>query len=170
MGSEISVLRLGHRPFRDKRVSTHVALVARAFGASKVYYSGTHDSEFETSIGKIVNSWGGPFEIEHVAKWRKFIQDFKGETIHLTMYGLPYAEEIPKLSKTKPKLIIVGGAKVPMEVYHMVEHNLAVTSQPHSEIAALAVFLEHAAEKPEFKNARQQIVPKAVGKEVMKNG
>ncbi|TLZ95287.1 MAG: tRNA (cytidine(56)-2'-O)-methyltransferase, partial [Methanobacteriota archaeon] len=29
----ITVLRLGHRPARDKRVTTHVALTARAFGA-----------------------------------------------------------------------------------------------------------------------------------------
>ncbi|MCC6052717.1 MAG: tRNA (cytidine(56)-2'-O)-methyltransferase, partial [Desulfurococcaceae archaeon] len=31
---KIYVLRYGHRPERDKRVTTHVALVARAFGAS----------------------------------------------------------------------------------------------------------------------------------------
>ncbi|MGC9107424.1 MAG: tRNA (cytidine(56)-2'-O)-methyltransferase, partial [Infirmifilum sp.] len=29
---EVVVLRLYHRPDRDKRVTTHVALVARAFG------------------------------------------------------------------------------------------------------------------------------------------
>ena len=28
----ITVLRIGHRPARDKRVTTHVALAARAFG------------------------------------------------------------------------------------------------------------------------------------------
>ena len=33
----ISVLRLGHRIVRDKRVSTHVALVARAFGYLVVF-------------------------------------------------------------------------------------------------------------------------------------
>ena len=28
------VFRLGYRPIRDKRVNTHLALVARAFGTS----------------------------------------------------------------------------------------------------------------------------------------
>ena len=29
----VIILRLGHRPERDKRITTHVALTARAFGA-----------------------------------------------------------------------------------------------------------------------------------------
>ena len=32
----IIVLRIGHRIGRDKRITTHVALVARAFGANKI--------------------------------------------------------------------------------------------------------------------------------------
>jgi len=32
----ITVLRIGHRISRDKRITTHVALVARAFGADKI--------------------------------------------------------------------------------------------------------------------------------------
>ena len=34
---KIEVLRIGQRVIRDDRVTTHVALVARAFGASKIY-------------------------------------------------------------------------------------------------------------------------------------
>jgi len=34
---EIEVLRIGQRLVRDDRVTTHVALVARAFGARKIY-------------------------------------------------------------------------------------------------------------------------------------
>ena len=33
----IEILRIGQRVLRDDRVTTHVALVARAFGASKIY-------------------------------------------------------------------------------------------------------------------------------------
>ena len=33
----IEVLRIGQRVVRDDRVTTHVALVARALGASKIY-------------------------------------------------------------------------------------------------------------------------------------
>jgi len=33
----IEVLRIGQRLVRDDRVTTHVALVARAFGATRIY-------------------------------------------------------------------------------------------------------------------------------------
>ncbi|HDN90942.1 MAG TPA: tRNA (cytidine(56)-2'-O)-methyltransferase, partial [Candidatus Aenigmarchaeota archaeon] len=39
----IVVVRLSHRKKRDQRVSTHVALVARAFGAEGIFYSGEKD-------------------------------------------------------------------------------------------------------------------------------
>ena len=46
----IVVLRLGHRRARDKRISTHVGLVARAFGAQKIIYSGEKDQKLLDSI------------------------------------------------------------------------------------------------------------------------
>ena len=33
---EVAVLRLGHRPGRDNRMTTHVGLTARALGADRV--------------------------------------------------------------------------------------------------------------------------------------
>ena len=36
---EIEVLRIGQRVVRDDRVTTHVALVARSFGAQTVSYT-----------------------------------------------------------------------------------------------------------------------------------
>ena len=36
--SYCEVLRIGHRPERDKRITTHVALTARAFGASRISF------------------------------------------------------------------------------------------------------------------------------------
>ncbi|MFB5615484.1 MAG: tRNA (cytidine(56)-2'-O)-methyltransferase, partial [Candidatus Nitrosomaritimum yanchengensis] len=33
----IEVVRIGQRVVRDDRVTTHVALVARAFGATRIY-------------------------------------------------------------------------------------------------------------------------------------
>ena len=44
---KIEVLRIGQRVIRDDRVTTHVALVARAFGASKIYMN-----EVDPEIGK----------------------------------------------------------------------------------------------------------------------
>jgi tRNA (cytidine56-2'-O)-methyltransferase len=40
----ITVLRIGHRPERDKRITTHVGLVSRAFSAEKMLVD-TKDTE-----------------------------------------------------------------------------------------------------------------------------
>ena len=39
----VNVLRLDHRIGRDTRITTHVCLTSRAFGASKIYLSGEED-------------------------------------------------------------------------------------------------------------------------------
>ena len=62
--TEIYVLRLGHRPDRDKRVTTHVALTARAFGAQGIFVS-TKDEELERSVRSVVKRFGGGFSSHH---------------------------------------------------------------------------------------------------------
>src|SRR3990170_1053883 len=52
------VLRIGQRVVRDDRVTTHVALVARAFGASKIYMNevnGENINKLITSLQKEEN-------------------------------------------------------------------------------------------------------------------
>ena len=45
----IGVLRLGHRRERDKRITSHLGLTARAFGADEIYLAGEEDpSALET--------------------------------------------------------------------------------------------------------------------------
>ena len=168
----VFVLRLGHRIARDKRISTHVGLVARTFGARGIYYTGQKDSSLEESINKIVENWGGPFKVEYLKSWRKFLREFNGLKIHLTMYGLPFQEEITKIQKSKKDLlIIIGGQKVPWEIYEIADFNLAVTNQPHSEVSALAVFLDHYFKEKElnkkFENAKKYIKPQPQGKQVI---
>ena len=67
-------------------------------------------------------------------------------------------------------LIVVGGMKVPGEVYDLADWNVAVTSQPHSEVSALAVFLHELFGGRElgavFGDARLRIVPQTRGKSV----
>ena len=47
----ITVLRLDHRLGRDTRITTHVCLTARAFGADKVILSGERDNVALLQIG-----------------------------------------------------------------------------------------------------------------------
>ncbi|MEM1676613.1 MAG: tRNA (cytidine(56)-2'-O)-methyltransferase, partial [Nitrososphaerota archaeon] len=71
--SRIVVLRLGHRIHRDIRITTHVALTARAFGADKIIISGDRDERLIERLKKIVEKWGGDFNVEYEEDWRRSI-------------------------------------------------------------------------------------------------
>ncbi len=164
---EVYVLRLGHRPERDKRISTHVALTARAFGARGIYFDREDRMVFE-SVRDVVERWGGEFFIESV-NWKKLLKEFDGLKVHLTMYGIPLPQKIDEIRKAERVLVVVGAEKVPPEVYEMCNLNVSIGTQPHSEVAALAVFLDRVLGKVfdlEFKNARVKVIPSERGKVV----
>jgi len=137
----IAVLRLGHRPARDKRVTTHVALAARAFGADAVLIS-TKDARLERTIRAIAAKFGGRFEIRTGVPWRETIRGWPGTVVHLTMYGEALEDALPRIPRDGDLLVVVGAEKVPRAVYDLATFNVAVGNQPHSEVAALAVFLD----------------------------
>ena len=173
---EIEILRLAHRNIRDKRMSTHIGLTARAMGANKLVYTGDHDTHIERSIEKIVNDWGGNFEIMHIENSKTYVKKWKKEggiVIHLTMFGIELSEKIEELKKKEEKiLIVVGGKKVPGEMYHLADYNIAIGHQPHSEVAALAVFLDRITEgkarKVKYANAVVEITPQEKGKKAIR--
>lgn len=165
----ITVLRIGHRPARDKRITTHVALAARAFAADEILID-TKDEKLEATISKVVDRFGGTFKVKSGVPWRKFLKSWQGSIVHLTMYGEHIDEVINRISKADKILIIVGSEKVPAEVYSQADFNIAVGHQPHSEVAALAIFLDRffkgEALKKEF-NGKLTIHDSANGKVVV---
>lgn len=169
---KVSVLRLGHRFERDKRISTHLALTARAFGAS-LFLLDARDDRVGESIEKVVSSWGGSFSIDYIKNYKTVISSFKGEIIHLTMYGLDLDATMPEITKSKKdKLVIVGGKKVPSDVYALADYNVSVGHQPHSEVSALAVFLDRLYGGEELNKAfagGKRIIPQARGKKLLKD-
>ena len=165
----VVVLRLGHRFERDKRISTHLALVSRALGAEKIVFD-AKDLRIKKSVDAISDSWGGKFKIKFTDSWRNYIRDFKGVKVHLTMYGININDiDLAKLKARENIMVIVGGKKVPSDVYELADYNIAVGSQPHSEVAALSVFLDRLFEGSElnknFEGSRR-IVPQEKGKKV----
>jgi tRNA (cytidine56-2'-O)-methyltransferase len=168
---DIFILRLGHRPARDKRISTHVALTARALGARGIFVS-TKDEELEESVRDVAGRFGGGFEIRTGVKWKPLLRDFQGTKVHLTMYGVHVNDALPRIKKAAKDsmLIVVGAEKVPADVYQMVDFNVAVGNQPHSEVAALAVFLDRLTEgeglRAEF-DGRLRVLPCERGKRVV---
>ncbi len=168
----IWVLRLGHRLHRDERVSTHCGLVARAFGANGITYSGDKDDSIIDSIKKVVDKWGGPFEVKYEKNWKKVVKEWSGCKVLLTMYGINLPDAIEEIRKLKNDLlIIVGSEKVRGEVYDLIDYQVAVTNQPHSEISGLSVFLDWyfgGIELSKKFNGKVRIVPMKKGKNVEK--
>ena len=161
----IKVLRLGHRAGRDDRISTHVGLTARQWGADEIIYSGQHDSNMMQSIQDIIDRWGGNFQVKYTEEWKKEIKNFNGLKIHLTMYGEKINEKISEIKQEysgKDLMIILGAEKVPRWVYTNVDYNISVGNQPHSEIAALAVFIDRIQQgriKEGFEDAEIEVEP-----------
>ncbi len=174
---EIHVLRLGHRLPRDERITTHVALVSRAFGAEEMTYSGQHDSSLEKTIENIAKNWGGKFTISYNKNFISIIKKYKNmgfKIVHLTMYGIPLPETERKI--TGKVLVVVGAERVPKEVYELADFNIAVTNQPHSEVAALAMVLDRLQKGKELErgfdrkfNGKIKVKPNAKGKTVLKD-
>ncbi len=164
----IVVLRWGHRIPRDSRMTTHVALTARAFGADAIYVD-AEDKALEETVNSVKERFGGNFKIKTGVNWKKLIREWKGVRVHLTMYGEHIDNALPEIPKDN-LLIIVGAEKVPKEFYELADFNVAVGNQPHSEVAALAVFLERLLDgeglRREFHGGAVRIIPNPRGKTV----
>ncbi len=162
----ITVLRIGHRPDRDKRITTHVCLVARAFGADRILVD-TSDRELEATFNGVNERFGDGVVLETGVKWRRVIKEWGGKIAHLTMYGMELDEAMGQIKKEEMNdiLIIVGAEKVPGEVYREADLNVSVGNQPHSEVAALAIFLDryHEGRMREFEG-KMKIIPSNEGK------
>jgi tRNA (cytidine56-2'-O)-methyltransferase len=170
----INVLRLDHRSKRDARITTHVCLTSRAFGASKIYLSGEEDEKLMKNVEDLVKRWGGNFQIEYKKNYMNLIEEWQkngGEVVHLTMYGSQVQDIIEKIRESpKDKLIVVGGSRVPTKVYRKANYNVSVTKQPHSEVSSLGVFqhmlMDGTEFDLEFDDAVFEVIPTAEGKKV----
>lgn len=178
--SKTVVLRWGHR-FRDQRVTTHVALVARAFGASRFVLADVKDEKIRATINKVVMSWGGKFEFEMGTPWKQVVKHWQnkgGIVVHLTVYGenIQTSNVMDQIRATgKDILVIVGSQKVPKEFFasNVSDFNVAIGNQPHSEISSLAIFLDRFYQGKELCNefgpARLKVIPQKRGKKVAKS-
>ncbi|MGM0446917.1 MAG: tRNA (cytidine(56)-2'-O)-methyltransferase [Methanobacteriota archaeon] len=182
---EVVVLRYGHRPGRDDRMTTHVGLTARALGADRVIFPDNAGQSAETVRG-VTDRFGGPFAVELRDDQKAIVTNFEGVVVHLTMYGervqdveaevreavgLDEPEVIGEASPPRDLLVVVGGEKVPWALYERADFNVGVTNQPHSEVAGLGVFLDRlfdgAELDREWENADRRVVPEATGKTVV---
>jgi len=178
---KIVVLRWGHRPRRDARLTTHVALTARALGASGIILSDIKDPKIKETIEKVTKNWGGPFFFEMGTPWKKVVREWKangGIVVHLTAYGenIETSNVLQRIKASgKDILLLIGSQKVPKEFFSeaVSDFNVAIGNQPHSECASLAIFLDRFFEGKEltkkFENAKIGIIPQKRGKKIVRN-
>lgn len=171
----IEVVRIGQRVVRDDRVTTHVALVSRSFGAEKIFMTEVNP-EIKDTLDKINNTWGGNFVVEFIDNWKSVVKKKKEEgfkIIHLSMYGEKINDVQNQLRKEEKMLVVVGAEKVPREIYELANYNIGVGSQPHSEISALAILLDRIQQGEQFEkvfpDAKRKIIPTKNGKNVEVN-
>lgn len=165
----VDVLRIGHRPGRDPRISTHLALVARAFGARRLFLEPA-DPGLAERLDAVGRRFGGRFRVVGVDRWREVVKSHSGTVVHLTMYGEPIERSLAQLRRDGALLVVVGGAKVPGEMFGLADRNVAIGSQPHSEVGALAVFLDRLNDGPPpsvFRGGTHRVVPQVRGKRVV---
>ena len=173
---QIIILRWGHRPQRDVRLTTHVALSARALCASGFILADVEDAHIQETVAKITKAWGGNFHFEMGIPWKRAVRDWKfkgGVVVHLTAYGenIQTSDVLSRIKAAgKDVMLLVGSQKVPGEFYssEISDFNVAVGNQPHSECSSLAIFLDRYFEGNElvkpFEKAKIEIVPKERGK------
>ena len=173
----VVVLRWGHRHSRDLRLTSHVCLVARAFGVSSIILADTIDKRVKETVEALSERWGGCIIMEMGTPWKEAVKEWKrkgGTVCHLTMYGenIESSGVLERVRKTgKDIMVVIGAAKVPGEMFNLADFNIAIGNQPHSECAALAVFLDRFFKGKElcleFKDARVKIIPQKHGKNVV---
>jgi len=152
--------------------------VSRAFGAAGFILADAIDEHLKATVEKVTKSWGGNFRFEMGTSWKSFVSEWKskgGVVVHLTIYGenIQTSDVLSRIRGSgKNVLLLVGSQKVPPEFYsaEVSDFNLAVGNQPHSECAAVAVFLDRFFEGKElskgFENARIRVVPQVRGKQI----
>ena len=175
----ITVVRMGHRVFRDDRITTHCGLVSRAFGADKIIISGDRDDKCVESIKRVSKQWGGKFSAEYVRNWKGRVSSAKKKgavIVHLTMYGETLSKvknDVLKSVKGKDLCVLIGSQKVPAEAYEFADFNVAVGNTPHSEISALAVFLYEVLGKKmidrEFSDSKVRVRGSVDGKKIIEH-
>ncbi|MEM0467074.1 MAG: tRNA (cytidine(56)-2'-O)-methyltransferase [Candidatus Thermoplasmatota archaeon] len=150
-------------------MTTHVALVARAFGADSLLIS-TKDEKIKKTIDSISRRFGGKFLIRTGVNPTSLIRSWKGIIVHLTMYGERLDSVLEKIDKKKDILIIVGAEKVAPYYFEVADFNVSIGNQPHSEVAALAIFLDRLTNQTWIDkkfNGVLEVVPMAKGKKVI---
>ncbi len=138
----IVVLAIG-KPKYESMVD--ICLTARALGASSVVLtSSSHEmnSKLKRFCSFITNKWGGSFSAQFTSNWKNYMHSKTNyKTVYLTRYGIPIQKQQYSIRSYKNILLIISTDKEMPELNKLSDFNISITAQPHSSIAAMAIFL-----------------------------
>ncbi len=157
-----------------REVITDICMTSRAFGASKVAFTCKKDKAVARMIGRISREWGGKFSISFGADYKKMMGNSPNyKTVFLTQYGLPVEKVKHSLRTYKNVMLVVASSEdYTMRLIQSADFNVSITTQPHSSVSAIAVFLHTYFDGREnamqFENARMKVIPSERGMKVQK--
>ena len=155
-----------------------IALTARAFGASEITVNlkeQRNKSHITKYFKEINNDWGSNFKVSFTNNWMDLIKEHNNnyKTIYLTKYGDSIKKKEYVISTYKNILLIVSTTDDIKELYDMADFNISLTTQPHTIISSIAVFLNMYYKGRElamhFENAKYKIMPETHGIHITKN-
>lgn len=157
----ITVLSIGEK---NPRVKLNLCLTARAFGAAKIIFVGRRDANISKHISAINGTWGGIFKVDFASSVKSAVEPLtKYKSVYLTMFGLPLKQLKYTVKTYKNILLIVTSKEYDKQVGELADFKLSITSQPHSQAAAIAIFLHEFFDGREqamqFQNAKVKVVP-----------
>ncbi len=145
----------------------NLCLTARAFGASAITFSpmrGKTDPKLTKYCESVNKKWGGKFSVDFSADWKPFLGSKKNYIkVYLTRYGIPMKKLEYAVKTYKNIILVITMSESVKSLYGLVDFNISISSQPHSSVSALAVFLDNFYKGRElamhFENASYRVVP-----------
>ncbi len=156
----ITVLIIGEGSLENEK---DIGLASRAFGASSVIFTSRSKPKLVRYFRAISSKWGGKFDVRYEKDWERVISEKRGyEKIYLTKSGAPIAKMMYRVRTYKNILLIATLSENLKKLDERVDYKVSVTTQPHSSVSAIAVFLHVFYSGRElairFNNARYKVI------------
>jgi|GEM_PF-964298 tRNA (cytidine56-2'-O)-methyltransferase len=134
----INVLAIGRNTYSG---NVDLCLTSRALGASEITFIGKKDPRLIRYVNSINKDWGGTFRVSFAKSFHELIKNSdKAIKVYLTRFGVPLQSKDDMIRTYKNIILITATKNIP-ELHKITDFNISVTSQPHCDTAAIAIFL-----------------------------
>lgn len=155
----INVLAIGQNTYTG---NIDLCLTSRALGASEITFIGKKDPRLIRYVNSINRKWGGTFRVSFAKNLNEILKNSeKAIKVYLTKFGVPLQSK-DNMIRTYKNIILITTTKDIPNIHKITDFNISVTSQPHCDTAAIAIFLHEYYKGRElamhFENAKYKLV------------